>query len=274
MKNNKIPPQAAINGLLLEDVPEELHNLTNLEKQLICLVIPFIQLIPMPRGALKLIKGCSVCIPIDLSQLQTIQSTSLEFAYFIKVKLKRKLEYKGHYLFETVDLFRVKEALHYLKLNNPHYADIEIKHEWLSQVVNQINTHSTIHNNENENISTITNAESTDEQEEAPGSSGITFPTSYMPEDLTEIPEIIESTLEEMFQIAPGENRKPISALEERAYPYLFPSGSFCFSSKDERISNCKLTAKKYFNQRILNKDNRFVKDRTYIFLAQYITEA
>ena len=42
------------------------------------------------------------------------------------VKLKRKLMYNGHVLFESVRPDKIKRVLEYLKQNNPLYHNIEI----------------------------------------------------------------------------------------------------------------------------------------------------
>ena len=44
----------------------------------------------------------------------------------VSVRLKRKLEYRGHVLFETIRPNFVFQLLHFLKNNNPLYSDIEI----------------------------------------------------------------------------------------------------------------------------------------------------
>ena len=83
---------------------------------------------------------------------------------------------------------------------------------------------------------------------------------------------------EEFAQIvclAPGEGQKPLYIftdrhLESMSNPDKCPYGRGCFS--DQRP--CKLTYKKYFNQRLLNVDGRFASDTDYLFTAQYIVEA
>lgn len=79
---------------------------------------------------------------------------------------------------------------------------------------------------------------------------------------------------EQIYSIAPGEGRKPIAIMmdedcEEQAFPLLFPTGEFGFQAK--RMS--KLTPKKYFVSRLLNKDPRFAQNIEYLFFAQYICE-
>lgn len=43
----------------------------------------------------------------------------------IKVKLKRKLSYKGHYEYQFVNPLHVQEALKYLKEHNSWYSEID-----------------------------------------------------------------------------------------------------------------------------------------------------
>ena len=44
----------------------------------------------------------------------------------VPLKLKRKLSYKGHYLYDYVSPEKLTKALKWLKANNPLYADIVI----------------------------------------------------------------------------------------------------------------------------------------------------
>ncbi len=46
------------------------------------------------------------------------------------MKIKRKLCYKGHYMYEYVRLAKVLAALEWLKANNPLYRDITINSDW------------------------------------------------------------------------------------------------------------------------------------------------
>jgi len=56
---------------------------------------------------------------------------------------------------------------------------------------------------------------------------------------------------------------------EVLAFPAKFPHGTGGLT--DER--DTALTPKKYFIQRLLNKDKRFAGDANYLFYAQYVTE-
>ena len=79
---------------------------------------------------------------------------------------------------------------------------------------------------------------------------------------------------EKIFQIAPGEGKIPNPLMREehfdvRAFPKHHPSGKFGL----HHPRNQKLSARKYFQQRLLNKDERFSNDPCYVFTAAYFLE-
>ena len=52
------------------------------------------------------------------------------------LKLKRKLEYKSHYMYNMIRKDTVVEAITWLKQHNPHYADIILNDDWYSSITN------------------------------------------------------------------------------------------------------------------------------------------
>ena len=52
------------------------------------------------------------------------------------VKLKCKLEYKSHYMYQVIWKGTVTEAITWLKQHNPHYADIIPNDDWYSSITN------------------------------------------------------------------------------------------------------------------------------------------
>ena len=78
----------------------------------------------------------------------------------------------------------------------------------------------------------------------------------------------------EVFNIAPGENKHPVSLMmdkncEELAFPVLFPKGQFGYNVERE----IKLSPVKYFNARLLHHSGRFATNPEYLFFAQFIIE-
>ena len=54
------------------------------------------------------------------------------------------------------------------------------------------------------------------------------------------------------------------------AFPKHHPSGKFGLFHPSRKVP---LSAQKYFQQRVLNVDDRFAKDGGYLFMAQHYTE-
>ena len=89
------------------------------------------KLVKLPRGKQKGIKGAAVNVPADLGPACNLLPGLPADAHIVSLKLKRKLEYKQAYLHDTIRPEKVITALHYLKNNNPLYADIEINEDWI-----------------------------------------------------------------------------------------------------------------------------------------------
>ena len=131
LKLGRIPAQSKANRMELEEIPDELKNLNNLELHIICKRILFMKLVKLPRGKQKGIRGAAVNVPADLGPACTLLPRLPADAHIVSLKLKRKLEYKQAYLHDVIHPEKVISALHYLKNNNPLYADIEINEDWI-----------------------------------------------------------------------------------------------------------------------------------------------
>ncbi len=130
-----IPPQAVVNGLSLDPIPEELKILNPLEKHLISIIQAFAKIVPLPKGGQKGIRGQMVCVPADLQKTADSLPWSLDTNSLIRVKLKRKLQYKGHHLFMTVSQKKIMAALSKLKEINPKYKDMQINDNWMQDMI-------------------------------------------------------------------------------------------------------------------------------------------
>ena len=126
LKSGRIPAQSKANLMDLEEIPDELKDLNNLELHIICKRILFMKLVKLPRGKQKGIKGAAVNVPADLGPACCLLPRIPTDAHIISLKLKRKLQYKQAYLHDTIRPEKVITALQYLKNNNPQYSDINI----------------------------------------------------------------------------------------------------------------------------------------------------
>ena len=308
LKLGRIPAQSKANRMELEEIPDQLRDLNNLELHIICKRILFMKLVKLPRGKQKGIRGAAVNVPADLGPACTLLPRLPADAHIVSLKLKRKLEYKQAYLHDVIRPEKVISALHYLKNNNPLYADIEINEDWIRgwqdgdndmydgifvdendkaeasnhKQMPDINCNNVPLDNiddsdcdSNESVSDKTQQDNSNEIEKE---DLIALEENCKLRDLpydtclqSELPE----EANQVFSIAPGEGNKPIPLLtdtlfEELANPDKFPFGKGGFVDTER---DTKLTLRKYVNARLLDQDGRFAKDIEYIFAMQYAVE-
>ena len=80
----------------------------------------------MPKGQQRKIKGAICNVPVDCDQTYNILPHPPERSGIILLKLKRKIQFRGHVYFEAVRPEFVMTALNWLKANNILYKDIQI----------------------------------------------------------------------------------------------------------------------------------------------------
>ncbi|XP_063442041.1 uncharacterized protein LOC134722357 [Mytilus trossulus] len=289
----KTPAESFSNGLMLEDVPLELKQLNAIEQQLIALNIPFMKIMALPKGGQKGVHGPVVCVPSDLTKVTTILPRSEDESLLLKVKLKRKLNYKGYEKYQFVRPNHLEQALVYLKDTNVWYKDVAINDEWINPIP-EINDDEVV-NDETESDSTESvrnnkiqkdasnmsksSKESNEREEESEQYSyiddrlrGVQLDTCLQPADIGQ--EALDLCFDQVFNLAPAENNNPLSVLKEpgieaKTFPVHFPSGK---NTSDEDRDE-KLTIGRYFNLRLMSVENRFARDTNYIFFSQYLTE-
>ena len=131
LKRGNMPAQAKANNLALEPVPLELQDLNPMEVRLVSLRIPFMKMVALPCGKQKAIHGPAVNVPADLCPVCDLLPRLPSQTQIVPMKLKRKLCYKGHYMYDFIQPAKVIAALEWLKSNNPLYIDIGINRQWV-----------------------------------------------------------------------------------------------------------------------------------------------
>lgn len=252
--NGNVPAESAANKMTLEDIPKELKQLNSLERHLTAIHIPFMKVIALPHGGQQNIHGPVVCVPSDLRKVTSLPMKP-EDDLLLRVKLKRKLNYKGYVEYQFVNPKHISEALDFLKQNNQWYGNLTIDTNW-----------NETFDNCQEMSETVDIASEDDEQQ------GIATDTCLQPVDIAQ--EVLDHYFDDIYDIAPGEGKNPVRMLQEqgneaKTFPYHFPSGRFSWNdNRDTRI-----TLSRYFNNRLMNTDDRFAKDSSYIFFSQYMSD-
>ena len=315
----KVPCQAVCNKLCVDDLPPELSLLEKLEQILIAQRIVFEKIIVMPKGQQRKIKGAICNVPVACDETCKILPRPPERSGIIMLKLKRKLEFRGHVYFQAVRPQVVLNALNWLKVNNPLYDNISVdienidrklstlqqnnsvseEHSGLDTPIDMTNTscneqNTNGDNNEDEDSHTVNdvgnNASTSNSSNDGntPDNEERDDPLNYFrsPPNETCLQSVIPdypvtvqendevSSGNEVFNIAPGENKHPVSLMmdkncEELAFPVLFPKGQFGYTVERE----IKLSPVKYFNARLLHHSGRFATNSEYLFFAQFIIE-
>lgn len=219
-----IPPESAENNMQIEPVPQELLCLNSLEQHLISLNIPFMKVMALPKGGQKNIHGPVVCVPSDLKKT-TMLPLRNDDNNLLRVKLKRKLSYKGYYEYQFINSHHFINALEYLKQNNKWYDAISINRNVDSFNCNEDTT-------QNETIETEI---SDDDQQH------IAVDSCLQPVDAAQ--EVLDHYFDDVFNIAPAEGNNPVRMLQEegneaKTFPCHFPSGRFSFDEqRDKRLT-------------------------------------
>ena len=134
-KKTKMPDQACANGLQLHDIPQDLQNILPLERRVISPQIPFITILVMRQyGGHYKVNGPPVNVPATLDQIIEILPHMPSELQLHPMKLKCKLEYKSHYMYDMIHRDCVISAITWLKEHNSHYADIKLNEHWYNDI--------------------------------------------------------------------------------------------------------------------------------------------
>ena len=292
VKDGKLPCQAVVNNMFVDEIPRELATLEKLEQILIAQRIVFEKIIVMPKGQQRKIKGAICNVPVECDQTCSILPRPSERSGIIMLKLKRKLEFKGYVYFEAVRPELILEALMWLKSHNVLYKDIKIDVNNIDQsftcleeennneeegnmndgelvCLRDVNSNSRLVDNNMETDAGSDNEENDDPQSEYQSSVSETCLQSRIPNYPVGDGSDKHSTGIEVYSIAPDEDKQPLSFFsdkqsEELAFPVLFPKGRFGYMAERE----VKLSVGKYFNARLLHYSGRFASIMLNIFFC------
>ncbi|XP_058478094.1 uncharacterized protein LOC131449268 [Solea solea] len=275
INRKKTPPECVVNNLGVHPVPPELACLNNLEQHLIALHIPFMKVLALPKGGQNGVHGPVTCVPANIVETNNLLPRSNMEGSLLRVKLKRKLTYKGHYEYQFVDTMRVRQALRYLKQNNMYYEDVDFNERWLNEFCREQENDSVVQESDGNVENGETSAEVDEGEDELlhDRQQHCMFQdTCLMPVDIGQ--EALDQYFEDVLNLAPAEGNSPVKLLsnhenEAKCFPVLFPHGHSVFHDNREH----RLTLSRYLNNRILHADGRFAQNVEYIFFAQYMSE-
>ena len=289
----KLPCQGIMNNMYVDETPSELASLEKLEQILIAKRIVFQKIVVMPKGQQKKIKGAICNVPVESDQTCNELPRPPERSGIIMLKLKRKLQFKGHVYFQAVRPELIQQALKWLKAHNPLYKNVVLD-------INNINSNLTALQNNTDYYDVDLQSTSKNVTTDNPSDGDVIQDDELNSEDeenddpldeyrapvyetclqsvIPNYPVITDhnkqSVGNEVYSIAPGENKHPVSFMldkkcEELAFPVLFPKGTYGYTTERQ----VTISAVKYFNARLLHYSGKFATNPEYLFFAQFIIE-
>ena len=137
LKKGKMPPQANANCLEIPTVPDELKSLSSLEVRLLSQRYPFMKILALPKGKQCGLKGSVVNIPVNEKEVCSTLPRTPQRAGLIPLRLKRRIKNKGHVKFQFIRPDKIRDALHWLQLNNPLYQHIKENSNWENDCIHE-----------------------------------------------------------------------------------------------------------------------------------------
>ena len=80
------------------------------------------KMVALPSGKQRCIHGLAVNVPSKLDTICTVLPRLPSEAQLIPLKLKCKLAYRGHNMYDYISSEKVLTALRWLKQNNPYIS--------------------------------------------------------------------------------------------------------------------------------------------------------
>ena len=93
------------------------------------------KMVALPSGKQRSIHGPAVNVPSKVDTICGVLPRLPSQSELVRLKLKRKVAYRGHYMYDYVRPQKVLDALIYLKAKNPLYADIDVNEQWLEEAM-------------------------------------------------------------------------------------------------------------------------------------------
>ena len=207
----EVPALAVVNGLQLDEVPQTLADLNELESTFVARRIEFMKLLALPRGKQKAVHGCVVNVPVEPEKAVSILPRVSSPETMIPVKLKRKLQYRGHSIMQNIRPKAITDALYMLKytLKNSLYEGVHINEHWIDDSQQQdpelwnalTGTPDVVTASGNGSVESDNGEHDDDEEEntedERSRLSGLPFDTCLQPKDVSPSSNLILS-------VAPG----------------------------------------------------------------------
>ena len=123
-RKGDISASALQNNMEVMKMPDGISDLNALERFLVTPVLPFGKIVPLIKGSQVSARGPVICVAADIQSTTDKLPRTLDSEGLLKVKLKRKMCYKGYHLYQHARPNKIRQALKFLKENHPGFSGI------------------------------------------------------------------------------------------------------------------------------------------------------
>jgi hypothetical protein len=93
------------------------------------------KMVALPSGKQRSIHGPAVNVPSKVDTICDVLPRLPSQSELVPLKLKRKVAYRGHYMYDYIRPQKLLDALRFLKANNPLYAEIDVNEQWVEEAM-------------------------------------------------------------------------------------------------------------------------------------------
>ena len=267
LKGN-VPKLAANENFKFPDVPDFIKNLLPIEERMVSPYIPFMQIrallpayMPYAINPQLSLKGSIVNVHSEINEMIKILPRKFNEMSVIQIKLKRHIEHKSDYMYETIKPSNVYRALEYL-LNTPLYKqnNITVNKNFLKSFDHNVDTVNFIVNKENEDDNSINDEHANNNN---------TYDSdddSFDKNDEVLIIDRNQEIVNDVKVIAPGQDKEPLpwhktENIDELCFPRIF--GGYMIDIEK------KLTYSERTLSEIRRRDRRSCNPTRLLFMAK-----
>ncbi|GIY50631.1 ATP-dependent DNA helicase [Caerostris darwini] len=221
IRKRNVPNLAVNYGFRYPEQLSCLSELNDLEERLVALRIPFMQILELGRDRQYGIKGSVTKVPNDLHKSVDCLPRNVNDSATIYVKLKKRLSFKSHFMYQCVNSNRVYNVALYL-MNKPLYQsqNVNIDLEWLEK----FRTESFP---EGSNAFADLNPISSEENDESDIDDDVYDDPFVNPAPAEAVINKLHTNIDVGLASVPGEDQMPLSVLfvdlaEELSYPRIY----------------------------------------------------
>ncbi|XP_050499980.1 uncharacterized protein LOC126880256 [Diabrotica virgifera virgifera] len=266
----QVPKLSTANGLKFVDIPTSLKTLSSLEERIVSPIVCFLQIRPLKYYAINPqvgLKDSVVNILVEITDMvQVVLPHKINETMTVQVKLKRHVDHKTDYMFETIRPAAICDALKYL-IKTPLYIkhDIKVDEKYFEQYENDYSKtidfviHRDVHEDEKN--------DSASEDDDHSDIENDILDTEINDEVLLIDENIVQN--DNIKIIAPGQGKVPmpwhlVQDIDELCFPKIF--GGFPFNGNNISYSD-------RIKSEIRRKDRRSCTAHRILFTTSKKTE-